>query len=120
MDFSPQPISSGSASNRRFFRALPSLPLPLLTCRPPPCRPFSLAEQTRHQIVTTIIGQDTRRNVADDVTVRSDAFSSAPELFPRASRRRFSRPATNEGHLSREKASRLDSVSFPRGIGYHK
>lgn len=40
------------------------------------------SNRPRDQIVTTIIGQDTRRNVADDVTVESDAFSSALKLFP--------------------------------------
>lgn len=99
-----QPISSGSASNRRFFRA-PRIVLPLSFPSP-----WNFLEQTQHQIVTTIIGQDTRRNVADDVTVRSDAFTSALKLFPRASRRRFSGPTINEGHLSHVKASTL--ISF--------
>lgn len=120
MDFPPQPISSGSASNRRFFRAS--------RVRCPSARPFrpsvlspsprKFLEQTepRHQIVTAIIGQDTRRNVTDDVTAGSDAFSSALKLFPRASRRRFSEPTTNEGHLSREKATHLDFESFHRKL----
>lgn len=90
-----------------------SFGLPVSSVRPSP-RKF--LEQTRHQIVTTIIGQDTRRTVADDVTVGSDAFSSALKLFPRTSRRRFSGPTTNEGHLSREKASHLDFVSFLRKL----
>jgi len=86
-----------------------SFELPVSVCPFPSSRNF--LEQTRHQIVTTIIGQDTQRN-ADDVTVGSDAFSSALKLFPRTSRRRFSRPTTNEGHLSCEKASHLDFISF--------
>lgn len=121
MDFPPQPISSGSASNRRFFRASRVVVRPSVR----PFRPSVLSprheeflEQTepRHQIVTAIIGQDTRRNVTDDVTAGSDAFSSALKLFPRASRRRFSEPTTNEGHLSREKATHLDFESFHRKL----
>ncbi|TGZ50180.1 hypothetical protein DBV15_03624 [Temnothorax longispinosus] len=92
MDFPPQPISSGSASNRRFFRA-PRVVLSVCVLSP---RHGNSSNRPRDQIVTTIIGQDTRRNVVDDVTVESDAFSSALKLFPRASRWRFSGPTTNE------------------------
>lgn len=122
MDFPPQPISSGSASNRRFFRASQRVVVrPSVRPFRPVCpfpSPRKLLEQTvpRHQIVTAIIGQDTRRNVTDDVTAGSDAFSSALKLFPRASRRRFSEPTTNEGHLSREKATHLDFESFHRKL----
>lgn len=103
-----------------------SFELPVSVVRPPvrfrPSvlfpSPRKFLEQTepRHQIVTAIIGQDTRRNVTDDVTAGSDAFSSALKLFPRASRRRFSEPTTNEGHLSREKATHLDFESFHRKL----
>lgn len=81
-------------------------------CPFPSPRKFLKQTEPRHQIVTAIIGQDTRRNVTDDVTVGSGAFSSALKLFPRASRRRFSEPTTNEGHPSREKATHLDFDSF--------
>lgn len=67
--------------------------------------PRKFLEQTRHQIVTTIIGQDTRGNVANDVTVGPDAFRFALKLFSPTSRGRFNGPATNESHPSREKAS---------------
>lgn len=85
-------------------------------CPFPSPRKFLEQTEPRHQIVTAIIGQDTRRNVTDDVTAGSDAFSSALKLFPRASRRRFSEPTTNEGHLSREKATHLDFESFHRKL----
>lgn len=61
-----------------------------------------------------IIGQDARRNDANDVTAGSDAFRSAFKLFSRASRRRFNGPTTDDGHLSREKPSASISSAFLR------
>lgn len=55
-----------------------------------------------------IPGETSRTMLPSDRTL----LASALKLFPRTSRRRFSGPTTNEGHLSREKASHLDFVSF--------
>lgn len=60
-----------------------------------------------------IIGQDARRNDANDVADESDAFTSALKLFSRASQRRFNGP-TDDGHLSREKAFASIFVAFLR------
>lgn len=97
MDFPSQPISSDNASEPSLL--LPGSPVsPVLSPHQ-----WKFLEQTRHQIVTTIIGQDTRGNVADDVTVEPDAFRFVLKLFSRTSRRRFNGRTTNESHSSRKK-----------------
>lgn len=78
MDLSPQAISSGSHLDEPSL--LSSYPVSSV------CLFFSpfhenFLEQTRYQIVTMIIGQDTRRNVVDDVTIGTGAFRDRTEAF---------------------------------------
>lgn len=110
MDLSLQAISSGSHLDEP---SLLSSPPVSSVC--PFFSPFheNFLEQTRYQIVTMIIGQDTRRNAVVDVTIGTGAFRTALKLFSQASRRRFRERTTNEGHLfSREKAFALISSRF--------